>query len=177
MASELDWKRHDERLGGVLEDYFRSPDVTAKIGEGHSAGLAWHSVIGDIERKHTTGVFVGKSRHPGEDAVLCVYVDSKMRCVDFRANREIYLARLSAMGYHFSDVRFLENRRPVAKREATAGPGEKRPAARTSRQTEPLTAEETAQIGAACAGLPQKLRESVSKAMSASLRRQKSEGR
>lgn len=173
MASELDWKQHDERLGKVLSGYFGSPEVRGKMGEGRSAGMAWHSVNGDIERKHTTGVFVGKPRRPGEAPVLCVYVDSRMRAVDFRANREVYLARLWAAGYSFSDVRFLENRRPVAKKAAEKGAA---PAtARASRQMEPLSAEEQSQVDSACAGLPPKLRERLSKAMSASMRRQKSE--
>ena len=102
MATEMDWQCHDESLGGVLSDFFESPEVRARMGAGHTAGLAWHSVIGDIERKHTTGVFVGKPKAPGMAPALCVYVDSRMRMVDFNANREIYLARLTAAGYDYS---------------------------------------------------------------------------
>ena len=87
MATEMDWRGHDESLGGVLSDFFESPEVHAKMGAGHAAGLAWHSVIGDIERKHTTGVFVGKPKVPGMAPALCVYVDSRMRMVDFNGPR------------------------------------------------------------------------------------------
>ena len=72
MATEMDWRGHDESLGGVLSDFFESPEVRAKMGAGHAAGLAWHSVIGDMERKHTTGVFVGKPKTPGMAPTLCV---------------------------------------------------------------------------------------------------------
>ena len=121
MATEMDWRGHDESLGGVLSDFFESPEVRAKMGAGHAAGLAWHSVIGDMERKHTTGVFVGKPKTPGMAPTLCVYVDSRMRMVDFNANREIYLARLQAAGFDYSEVRFLQNKRPRPKAEQTSG--------------------------------------------------------
>lgn len=181
MASELDWQRHDESLGNLLSDFFESPEVRAKMGTGHSAGLAWHSVIGDIERKHTTGVFVGKPRTPGLTPALCVYVDSRMRMVDFNANREIYLARLQAAGYEYSEVRFLQNKRPVAKRgERDAAPAAAAPNPAPAAEKHPLpelTAEERAQIQAQTAGMPEKLRESVSKAMAACMGRQRYEGR
>ncbi len=169
MASELDWHGHDEGLGSVLSGYFRSPEVAGRMGGGRSAGMAWHSVNGDIERKHTTGVFVGKPRRPGEKPVLCVYVDTRMRSVDFRANREIYLARLAAAGYEYSDVRFLVNKRPVAKRV------DKGTVPLSTRQVAELTDEERRAIERETAALPEKLRQSVSKAMSASMRRQKTD--
>ena len=181
MASELDWQRHDESLGNVLSDFFGSPEARAKMGAGHSAGLAWHSVIGDIERKHTTGVFVGKPRTPGLAPALCVYVDSRMRMVDFNANREIYLARLQAAGYEYSEVRFFQNKRPAAKRgeqKAAASGASLRPEPAAQRRPLPeLTCEELAQIEAQTAGMPEKLRQSVSKAMAACMRRQRYEGR
>lgn len=174
MASEMDWHGHDEGLGSVLSGYFRSPEVAGKMGRGHSAGMAWHSVNGDIERKHTTGVFVDKPRHPGERPVLCVYVDTRMRSVDFRANREIYLARLAAAGYEYSDVRFLVNKRPRPKREDDLAAKEA-PTGRPSRLMAELTAEERRSIERETAHLPEGLRQSVSKAMSASIRREKSD--
>ncbi len=183
MATEMDWRGHDESLGGVLSDFFESPEVRAKMGAGHAAGLAWHSVIGDIERKHTTGVFVGKPKVPGMAPALCVYVDSRMRMVDFNANREIYLARLQTAGFDYSEVRFLQNKRPRPKADATAPAltAEKVdkgtvPLA-TSEPLPELSEAERAQIEAQTAGLSPALRESVSKAMAACMRRQRYEGR
>lgn len=183
MATEMDWRGHDESLGGVLSDFFESPEVRAKMGAGHAAGLAWHSVIGDIERKHTTGVFVGKPKAPGMAPALCVYVDSRMRMVDFNANREIYLARLQAAGFDYSEVRFLQNKRPRPKADATAPAltAEKVdkgtvPLA-TSEPLPELSEAEREQIEAQTVGLSPALRESVSKAMAACMRRQRYEGR
>lgn len=183
MATEMDWRGHDESLGGVLSDFFESPEVRAKMGAGHAAGLAWHSVIGDIERKHTTGVFVGKPKVPGMAPALCVYVDSRMRMVDFNANREIYLARLQTAGFDYSEVRFLQNKRPRPKADAaapalTAEKVDKGtvPLA-TSEPLPELSEAERAQIEAQTAGLSPALRESVSKAMAACMRRQRYEGR
>lgn len=183
MATEMDWRGHDESLGGVLSDFFESPEVRAKMGAGHAAGLAWHSVIGDIERKHTTGVFVGKPKVPGMAPALCVYVDSRMRMVDFNANREIYLARLQTVGFDYSEVRFLQNKRPRPKADATAPA---LTAEKVDKGTVPLATSESlpelseaerAQIEAQTAGLSPALRESVSKAMAACMRRQRYEGR
>ena len=184
MATEMDWQRHDESLGGVLSDFFESPEVRARMGAGHTAGLAWHSVIGDIERKHTTGVFVGKPKAPGMAPALCVYVDSRMRMVDFNANREIYLARLTAAGYDYSEVRFLQNKRPRPKAEQTSGQPmlrdgregadlPSRTAEKVDKGTVPLSTREREEIEGQTAGLPPRLRESVSKAMAACMRRQR----
>lgn len=188
MATEMDWQRHDESLGGVLSDFFESPEVRAKMGAGHAAGLAWHSVIGDMERKHTTGVFVGKPKTPGMAPTLCVYVDSRMRMVDFNANREIYLARLQTAGYDYSEVRFLQNKRPRPKAEQTSGQPmlrdgregaalPSRTAEKVDKGTAPLSTREREEIEEQTAGLPPRLRESVSKAMAACMRRQRYEGR
>ena len=188
MATEMDWRGHDESLGGVLSDFFESPEVRAKMGAGHAAGLAWHSVIGDIERKHTTGVFVGKPKAPGMAPALCVYVDSRMRMVDFNANREIYLARLQAAGFDYSEVRFLQNKRPRPKAEQTSGQPmlrdgregvalPSRTAEKVDKGTVPLSTREREEIEEQTAGLPPRLRESVSKAMAACMRRQRYEGR
>ena len=188
MATEMDWQRHDESLGGVLSDFFESPEVRAKMSAGHTAGLAWHAAIGDIERKHTTGVFVGKPKAPGMAPALCVYVDSRMRMVDFNANREIYLARLTAAGYDYSEVRFLQNKRPRPKAEQTSGQPmlrdgregaalPSRTAEKVDKGTVPLSTREREEIEGQTAGLPPRLRESVSKAMAACMRRQRYEGR
>ena len=186
MATEMDWRGHDESLGSVLSDFFESPEVRAKMGAGHAAGLAWHSVIGDMERKHTTGVFVGKPKTPGMAPTLCVYVDSRMRMVDFNANREIYLARLQAAGFDYSEVRFLQNKRPRPKAAQTSGQPmlrdgregaalPSRTAEKVDKGTVPLSTRE--RLEGQTAGLPPRLRESVSKAMAACMRRQRYEGR
>ena len=107
-----------------------------------------------------------------------------MRMVDFNANREIYLARLQTAGFDYSEVRFLQNKRPRPK--VDEGGSATPPAAKREKGTVPfshseplpeLSEAERAQIEAQTAGLSPALRESVSKAMAACMRRQRYEGR
>ena len=67
------------------------------------AWIAWNEVNGDVERAHTTGVYVGEPRRGARDPELTVYVDSAAYLTDFSANREIYLARLETAGLRFAD--------------------------------------------------------------------------
>ena len=135
---------------------------------------------------------MGKPKAPGMAPALCVYVDSRMRMVDFNANREIYLARLQTAGFDYSEVRFLQNKRPRPKVEQTSGQPMLRDgregAALPSRTAEkvdkgtvplstPLSTREREEIEGQTAGLSPRLRESVSKAMAACMRRQRYEGR
>lgn len=157
-------------LGSVMGGYFSAPEVASKVTGTRRVGLAWHRANGDVERKHTCGLYVTKPRRAGEPPVLVVFVDSRMRAVDFSANKDIYLARMAAEGLTFSDIRFEQDklgRKPgmPVRREEPKKP--ERPA------LPPLSPAEEEQVRKACEGLSPKLAQSAYKAMSNSLRRKK----
>lgn len=136
-----------------------------------SAWVDWMRVNGDVERRHTTGVFVAAPRRGETDPSLTVYVDSNAYLTDFSANRDIYLARLASAGLRFSRVEFRRSKRPRA--EAAPVAARTRPA--PPRQLPELDAEEAREVDELCSALPTELRESVSRAMRASYRAQKEE--
>ncbi len=157
-------------LGNIMGGYFSNPEVDAKMTFNRRVGLAWHRANGDVERKHTCGLFVTKPRRPKEPPVLVVYVDSRMRAVDFSANKDIYLARMADAGLTFSDIRFEQDKRGRTPGAALAPAEPKKP----ERPTLPdLTPAEEEQVRKACEGLSPKLAQSAYKAMSNSLRRKK----
>lgn len=133
------------------------------------AWIAWNEVNGDVERAHTTGVYVGEPRRGARDPELTVYVDSAAYLTDFSANREIYLARLETAGLRFSRISF---RRSKGRRETVVPP---RRRGRALAEPPELDATERREVVELCADLPEALRDSVSRAMSASYRAQKRE--
>ncbi len=154
-----------EALRGLLD----SPEARRAMGPGRMAQQAWYRVNGDIERAHTCGTYVAKGRRPGDAPKFVVYTDTRTRAIDFRANREVYLARMAAAGFEFSDIEFKQTKRP---------PQEKRPEGRgAAKKAAPslpeLTDEEERSVREAVAGQPESIREKAYKAMCASLRLQK----
>ena len=97
-------------MAEVLDQMARAADAAGMLDASRRARIVWDRVNGDVERAHTCGVYVAEARRAGQDPVLCVYVDSRARAVDFRANREVYLARLAAAGLRFSDLRVEQSR-------------------------------------------------------------------
>ena len=181
MADELSAERARREaspagLSGILSAMFdERADASWRVTR------AWHAVNGDIERAHTTGTFVRDPRRGESGPVLVVYVDSRSRATDFSANSEVYLARLANSGLAFSKVEFRLSkyardrgtevlsplRPPVTPDPRVTGgrSGDKAPV--------PLSRAEVAEIERACSELPPTLRESVSRAMSASYRLQR----
>lgn len=158
----------DEERGQAPVSDLMSALLRAQEGSGEGAlsrraATAWFRVNGDIERAHTVCVIVRPARRAQDAPVLIVYVDSRSRAVDFSVNREIYLGRMAMAGLEFSEVRFLENRRPAPEPAPRhRGPAAPEPAAA------PLTEADRARIAELCSMLPESLRESVSRAMSSS---------
>ena len=158
-------------LSGILSSMFADrADASWRVTR------AWHAVNGDIERAHTTGTFVREPRRGESGPVLVVYVDSKARVTDFSANSEVYAARLANAGLSFSKVEFRLSRYPAR----AGGAGEPLPRRHAAAHDEPaapepapLSRDEYEEIERACAALPASLRESVSRAMSASYMRQR----
>jgi hypothetical protein len=151
-------------LSGMLDDAGR-----AAVSENQRASYLWSRANGDIERQHTTGVFVMESKIAGAPPVLGVYVDTRTRVVDFTANREVYLARLSAMGGCYSDIKFLLNKRKERIRSIV----EHHPAETPEAELPPLSDAEEKDILGRVSALPESLRDDVFKAMALSYRREK----
>lgn len=160
----------DKSVGELLSQIMGADGLQRTMNENQRARLAWYSVNGDIEHEHTTGVFVKKGKTAGAAPILGVYVDSRTRAVDFRANREIYLARLSMSGYSFSDVEFLVTKYP---KKAAARRIEEKEEASADELPE-LSPEETARVEDLVKDVPDAIRETVFKAVSLSMRREKS---
>ena len=141
-------------------------------GHGSQSGvwLAWNRVNGDVERAHTSGVYVGEPRRGGRDPELTVYVDSPSFMTDFSANHEVYLARLESVGLRFSRIEFRLSKRPSMR-------GEGLPARVVAeKRTLPnLTPDEENEVEKLCSALPASLRASVSQAMRVSYKTQKQE--
>ena len=144
-----------EGISSLLKGMFSSPEARRSMSANQRAAYVWHNVNGDVERAHTTGVFLKEPHVKGADPILGVYVDSRMRAVDFRANREVYRARLSMGG--------LEEH--VSGAAAAATPKTPLPE---------LTGSEQNAVKKLAESVPESLRGSVYKAMSLSFRREKS---
>ena len=133
-----------------------------------SAGRAWYAVNGDIERVHTTGVFVREPSGRQALPTLIVYVDSRARATDFTANREVYLARLEHVGWHFGEIQFRESKR----RDAQVARARERRSFSPAPVPTPLSDADAARIDELCEQVPAALRESVSRAMRESWQRE-----
>lgn len=178
---------HDEYLAGVANRGRAEPlarllgrvvdaDISGHLSKGQLAARSWLAANGDTERRHTCGVYLRDARMRGADPVLCVYVDSSARLTDFRANKDVYLARLANAGLSVSDVEFRLSRKrgPLYAASHGEGSGEGRRESAPP-ALPPLTHEDRERVGELVADLPDGLKESVSRAISLSMRREKCE--
>lgn len=149
-------------ISDLMSVLLRAQEGSGEGALSRRASTAWFRVNGDIERAHTVCVIVRPARRAQDAPVLIVYVDSRSRAVDFSVNREIYLGRMAMAGLEFSEVRFLENRRPAP------AAGGRAPAPAAEPPARALTEADRARIAELCSTLPESLRESVSRAMSSS---------
>lgn len=176
MASELERQvrlREEaaERVGSTLEEALELCGSRRSRDDASAVWLAWMRVNGDVERRHTSGIFIVPPRRGQEEPSLTVYVDSNVYLTDFSARREIYLARLASAGLRFSRIEFRRSKRPAPAKKQAAPPRPGRPAAEQS--LPPLDAGERREIDELCSDLPEGLHESVSRAMRASYQAQK----
>ena len=155
------------RAGDVVASLFGGA-AGKRLSEASRAARAWYAANGDRERSHTTGVWLRASGRDGVDPVMVVGVDSSLLALELGTNKEIYLARLAWAGIAVSDIRFVPRKRSdAAVRAAKAA----------ERETPPLpelTPAERDRVAKATSGLPDGLKESVSRAMCATLRRNRS---
>ena len=176
-------ERNQESIGEVLSRVVGG-EMRGRMSAAQRAAAAWYGANGDIERAHTTGVFLKKPKREGAAPILGVYVDSHARLTDFTVNREIYLARLHNAGLEVSGIEFRLTRRDRAEAQgqagagAGAGGGEGRSA--LPERSRPLDLPQLdegkcATIEVAVADLEEPLRSKVAHAMEMSMRRQEFE--
>ena len=160
-------ERGPSRAGDLVATLFDGA-LAGKLNEASRFAKAWYSVNGDRERAHTVGVWMNKGKRPGEDPILVVGLDSSLFALELGTNKDLYLARLAWAGFHVSDIRFTvtarKETRPTLRRGRDKAPAKELPA---------LTETEAEAVRRATKDLPEGLRQSVSRAMSASLRRNK----
>lgn len=166
----------ESSLSSLLNLCITNPAL-AKIKKQKASATAWNSVIGDIERKHTTGVFVIEPKIKGRYPILGVFVDSSSVLVDFNVNKEMYLLRLAHLGYKFDDILFKLSKYMQAKPVFTPQPTELSCESSTLQKTQtPLPALSPQEIEFAehtVQNLPSALRSSALKAVKTTLQRHK----
>ena len=118
----------------------------------------WLTVNGDIEREHTMGIYLREGK-AGE--TLIVYVDSQALVQDFTVNRHLYLGRMAMAGVELADIQFRRSRYRRKK------PAHDVPSADV-RESEPPELDKALQerLERECEGLPPKLKDVVSEALS-----------
>ena len=155
------------RAGDVVASLFGGA-AGKRLSEASRAARAWYAANGDRERSHTTGVWLRSSGKDGIDPVMVVGVDSSLLALELGTNKEIYLSRLSWAGIAVSDIRFTPHKRAETSNRVVAAKAKKAP------PLPELTHSERALVAKATSDLPDGLKESVSRAMCATLRRNRS---
>ena len=151
-------------MDGFLSEQFEEASLNQK------AMSLWYKMNGERERIHTVAVFLKESKDGTLPPHMYVYVDSNVCVVDFNASRELYLARLEAMGLKLDGIDFRLSRYAEDHRKRRAQESKE-----TKEELPDLTDDERKYIEKLVEELPAKLRPSVSKAISSSIRRQKAE--
>lgn len=163
MASE-----GPKRAGDLVSALF-SGEASKRLSETSVAARAWYAANGDRERAHTTGVWLRASGKRGVDPVLVVGVDSSLLALELGTNRDLYLSRLSWSGIAISDIRFTVSKRSEASEIARKAAKDKKPS------LPELLPSEREMVESQTRDLPEGLRQSVSRAMCASLRRNRAD--
>lgn len=139
------------------------------------AARAWYAANGDRERAHTTGVWLRKSGRAGVDPVMVVALDSNLLAGELGTNKDLYLQRLAFHGIAVSDVRFTvgKNRTQEAPVRSGLMSLSAREGTRAPQPVPELTPAELDRVARATSELPDGLKQSVSRAMCATIRRSK----
>lgn len=185
--AQADPLAHAARLSDEVSGLF---DVRTSRGltQNQRAGRAWYACNGDLERRHTTGVFLRKGRSASAAPVMGVYVDNSACLADFSMRADIYLTRLATVGCHVSGIEFrLSRREYIGNRgQGRADAGRERagqatePSGHGAPLLQPLSAAERSEAAAISALVDQRvapaLRERVSRVVELSFERQKALG-
>ena len=156
------------RAGDLVSRLFTG-ESGRRLSETSVAAKAWYRANGDRERSHTTGVWLRASGKKGVDPVLVVGVDSSLLSHELGMNKDLYLSRLSWAGVRVSDIRFTVSRRSEASERRREAERQKKP------PLPELTPSDRMMVERATKNLPEGLKESVSHAMCASLRRNRAD--
>ena len=154
-----------ERVGALIDRVMGS-GLSKGLNANQRATVAWHAANGDRERSHTTRVFLKKPRVDGADPIICVYVDNHSFLTDLNANKDLYLSRLANWGFYVSGIEFGVDR--AAHR--TSKGGARKAGAKAKRAATPrLSAEQERYVQELVSKVPDSLKESIFKAITASL--------
>ena len=143
--------------------------MMSRMSANQRASAAWYRANGDRERAHTTGVFLKRPRVAGAAPILGVYVDSHVMATDFGVNKDIYLARLANIGFTVSGIQFMPSRKGYRPARVTRGES----AVTSNEQLPELSADEQEWVESLVVDLPEEIRQSASKAITLSMRRQR----
>ena len=159
----------DPARAGALVDALLGGTLSRELTAAQRAARAWYAANGDRERAHTTGVWLKDPPRGHADPLMVVRVDSGLLASELGANKDLYLARLAFQGVRVCDIRFQVGGRRTARADGAKPHG----AAKTRPPLAELSPAARERVERATSGLPDGLRQSVSRAMCASLRREK----
>ncbi len=146
-----------------------SPDGEGKLSVTKKTYMLWFAVNGDIEAKHTTGLYLAEPTGYDKYPTLIVYVDKPTFVQEFRTMKHIYLTRLEVKGLILKDIQFVLSKDEYTPRKRIKKQLDKR----EEKPLPELSEEEKELVQWQTKDLPESIRETVSKAMSLSMRRQK----
>ena len=146
-----------------------SDDGKGKLSTNKKTYMLWFAVNGDIEAKHTTGLYLADPTGYDKYPTLIVYVDKPTFVQEFRTMKHIYMTRLEVKGLILKDIQFVLSKEDYAPRKRA----EKESKKIEEKPLPELNDEEKELIEWQTKDLPDNIRETVSKAMSLSMRRQK----
>ncbi len=153
----------------VHQEGIFSEDGKGKLSLNKKIYMLWFAVNGDIEAKHTTGLYLAEPTGYDKYPTLIVYVDKPTFVQEFRTMKHIYLTRLEVKGLILKDIQFV-----LSKDEYLIRKRDRKEVKQVENKPLPeLSDEEKELIEWQTKDLPDKIRETVSKAMSLSMRRQK----
>ncbi len=146
-----------------------SNDGVSKLSVTKRTHMLWYAVNGDVEAKHTTGLYLADPTGYDKYPTLIVYVDKPTFVQEFRTMKHIYMTRLEIKGLILKDIQFVlskDDYKPRKKADKLVKTPKKL-------VLPELTEEEESLIASQTQNLPESIKESVSKAMSLSIRREK----
>lgn len=173
MRSEMIPPRDSVTRIDALISEVMSEKIAPRLSANQRAAAAWFGSNGDRERSHTTRVFLRAPRVEAADPVICVYVDSHAYLTDLTTNRDLYLARLANWGFYVSGIEFAVDR-DATRHRAHRAP---KSAEQTEKKGEPPSPELLAKVEEMVKDVPPSLKETISKAIIASMSQNDKKGR
>lgn len=178
-------QQHEPTQAGALVEKYLNTDMAHGMSSTRRALMLWRRVAGTRIAKHTLAVWVSEPKKPDENPDLVVYLDGNALMADLTTNAELYIDHLAYVGFPVHSIKFRLSRKAGTHTQSMSSAlndsyksavQSTRTAIKTAdipASLPPLSHQEEEQVESACAPLPDKLRESASKAMKLSLRRDK----